>query len=72
MSYVLIDTDRKTYSRCDGRGCESYQASFTTSGAFTNIDVPGRGMMAKLGADLAFAEVVSIGLVLIVSHGKCQ
>src|SRR5436190_1129089 len=47
----VVDTAKRTYARCDTRGCDSYEAQFSQSGAFINIDVPGRGVIAKMSMD---------------------
>jgi len=43
----VLDVTRQTYARCDARGCDTYDASFSPSGAFIVIDVPSRGMVTK-------------------------
>src|SRR4029078_5583084 len=43
-----IDLDRKTYSRCDTKGCDTYDAQISQSGMFSNIAVPERGLMARV------------------------
>ena len=69
----VIDMQGQTYARCDSRGCDKYDARMSRSGAFIIIDVPGRGMTAKLAADMsAFLEVVTIGTQALVSFGTCQ
>jgi hypothetical protein len=63
----------QTYSRCDIRGCDKYDAIFSRSGIYTVIDVPGRGLTAKLVTDLsAFLELATIGMQALVSFGACQ
>ena len=43
------------------------------SGEFIVIDVPKRGMTAKLAANMSsFVEVVTIGTQALVSFGACQ
>ena len=69
----VIDQAKKTYARCDPRGCDTYDAQFKVSGDFTNIEVPGRGMLAKIGANGgAFVEVVTIGSSVLTSFGTCR
>ena len=71
-TWNVVDFTRQTYSRCDQKGCDSYPASFHRSGAFTIIDVPRRGMVAKIANTGGFLEVVTIGLDSLVSHGTCR
>jgi hypothetical protein len=69
----VIDMSGQTYSRCDSRGCDKFDAHFSRSGAFTIIDLPGRGFTAKLAADMsAFIEVATIGTQALVSFGACK
>lgn len=69
-----VDLSLSTYSRCDTTGCDEYQASLSKSGIFVQIDVPGRGMLAKLDLDtLEFLEVVTLTIdVVYVSWGACR
>src|SRR5262249_14163271 len=72
-TWRVIDLSKKTYSRCDLRGCDEYDAQFALSGEFVVIDVPGRGLTAKLAADrTTFLEVVTFGSMALVSFGSCE
>jgi hypothetical protein len=63
----------RTYSRCDSRGCDKFDARFSRSGVFTIIDLPGRGFTAKLAADMStFIEVATIETQALVSFGACK
>jgi hypothetical protein len=42
-----IDMNRKTFARCDTRGCDTYDARFSPSGSFINIEVPGRACLLR-------------------------
>jgi hypothetical protein len=69
----VLDLSRQTYTRCDTGGCDNYEARISRSGAFIVIDLPGRGMTAKIAADLsAFVEVATIGTTVLVSFGSCR
>jgi hypothetical protein len=68
-----LDGQHGLYSRCDANGCDDYPASITRSGAFANVEVPGRGVIAKVSlADGAFLEVATLGLEAYVSYGACK
>jgi hypothetical protein len=68
----LVDTSNKTYSRCDSMGCDKYPAQFSVSGVFINIDVPGRGLTAKMSTDaLSFHEIAAQVHSIYVSFGSC-
>ena len=69
--FVRVDPASGTYERCDSRGCDAYTASFTKSGAYTIIDLPGRGMFAKMGPGGSATEVVSLGHSVLISQGRC-
>jgi hypothetical protein len=54
-------------------GGDSYDASFCPSGAFIVIDVPSRGMVAKVAADKSsFLEVATLGMTALNSFGSCE
>lgn len=68
-----IDLRGRTYARCDARGCDTYDAVVTVAGVMVTIDVPGRGMFARMTADGSeFVEVVSLLTSTLVSYGSCR
>ena len=70
---VRLDVKNQLYSRCDLKGCDDYPARFTPSGIFIVIDVPKRGLVAKMAMDGSqFVEVVTTGINAIVSFGSCK
>lgn len=71
-TWNVVDVGGQSYARCDQRGCDKYPASFNRSGLFTIIDVPRRGMVAKIDDTGGFLEVVTIGLDALISHGACR
>jgi hypothetical protein len=69
----VLDLDRRTIARCDQKGCDEYPMNASRSGIFIVIDVPGRGMLAKLSADgNSSVEVVTLGTSAVVSFGTCR
>jgi hypothetical protein len=43
------------------------------SGAFIVVDVPSRGMVAKVAADKSsFLEVATLGMTALTSFGVCE
>ena len=69
----LIDIDAARFSRCDRNGCDHYTMSQTTSGIFTNIEVLGHGMLARMSQDGSqYVEVVTLGTDVLVSYGSCR
>ena len=69
-----IDPARQSYARCDRLGCDTYEANFNRSGAFVNIELPGRSVIAKMAVDgTQFVEVVTVGTIVVyVSFGSCK
>ena len=46
---------------------------YATSGLFTNIMVPGRGMLAKVSRGRSqYVEVVTLGTNVLISYGACK
>lgn len=72
--FNLVNVSLGTYSRCDTAGCDEYEASLSKSGIFVEIDVPGRGVLAKLDlATFKFLEVVTLTTDLVyLSWGACS
>ena len=71
--WSLIDFDAARFSRCDRNGCDHYPMSQTASGVFTNIEVPGHGMLARVSHDGSqYVEVVTLGTDVLVSYGSCR
>lgn len=69
----LIDLTEQTISRCDAKGCDTYPARFSVSGAFINIALPERGMMARLKSDGgSFTEVATLADATLISFGVCR
>jgi hypothetical protein len=51
-------------------GCDKYAANLARGGEFIVIDVPGRGIMAKLDVNLAtFLEIATVGTQARAVHG---
>jgi hypothetical protein len=68
-----IDTDHGKYSRCDQKGCDTFDAHLSTSGIYMHIDLPGRGVFAKMATDGSmFLETATLMMMTLVSFGKCK
>jgi hypothetical protein len=71
--FSVIDMQSGSFSRCDRRGCDEYEATFSSSGQYIVIDLPGRGMVAKMSANGAeYLEVTTLGTNTLVSFGACK
>lgn len=72
---VVIDDTRNTYTRCDKPDratCSTY--SMVKSGdyqGYTTFEMAGRGGFSKIGPEGDWAEAVSLGGMIVVSHGMC-
>ena len=68
-------------SRTDTKGCNTYEARFSNSGIFMNIEVPSRSVFAKMATEesslmeikkYAFHEIVTQFHAVYVSFGSCK
>ena len=72
-TWAVVDLTKRTYLRCDNRGCEAYSAAIVQSGDFIVVDMPGHGVTAKVSSDFdVFLEVATIGTDAMISFGRCQ
>ena len=69
---VKLDPQTREYSRCDSKGCDTYQANVNSSGLFKVYELPGRGVFAKVALDGQATEVVSLMNSILVSQGRCR
>lgn len=67
----VLDQAEGTYARCDRLGCDTYPAIFSLAAAVMLIDVPGRGLLAKLSVAGDFTEVSTLGNDVYLSFGRC-
>jgi hypothetical protein len=73
-AFNLIDFDRRKFFRCDSKGCDDYDVVISQpQGQYIIVDIPGRGVFAKLSNDGSeYVEVTSVGTVILVSFGRCR
>jgi hypothetical protein len=73
-TYATIDLTAKRYSRCDRKGCDTYDANVSGGGAktFFNVDVTARGMLMKISPEGRSTEVITLGNVVLISQGICR
>ena len=67
--------DKKTYSRCDQQGCESYDAITKEAGLYENwqlADPQGVIFKRALSGDQKFVEVATLELQVYISFGQCE
>lgn len=69
---LILDRPNKTFSRCDTKGCDSYDAIFGSSGIYTNIQPRNpSGMMIKILGNREYIEMATIGLSTVFQNGSC-
>lgn len=64
---------RRTYSRCDLKGCDSYDAQMSVSGGYENWQMTEpKGVFFKRSLDTGeFVESATLGLQVFLSFGSC-
>lgn len=71
--HAVINIVKRTYSRCDVKGCDEYGATMNVGGTYLNVSVSGRSTMAKIEIpSLQYFETISFGLAVYTSFGKCS
>ena len=71
-SWLRLDLRRSTYERCDGFGCDSYDAIVSQEGLFTYARLRGRpDVFLKVGLAGLFVDVAAAGVSSINSLGVC-
>ena len=71
--YLILDRPNKTFSRCDTKGCDSYDAIFGSSGIYTNMQPRNpSGMMIKVLGNREYIEMATIGLSTVFQNGSCS
>ena len=74
--FVLLGSqgERKTYSRCDQQGCDTYDATVKEAGIYENWQLTEpQGMIFKRAlSDGTFVEVATLGMEVYISTGRCE
>jgi len=68
----MLDFDRKTYSRCDNKGCDQYPMVAVPSGAFLNVVYNPSAIFKATADGSAYVEVATLGLVTYSQFGTCR
>jgi hypothetical protein len=53
-------------------GCDEFTALFGRSGVYQTVEIPGAKAFLKIGPSDEYVEVVSLGLDVYISSGKCK
>jgi hypothetical protein len=71
--YLILDRPNQTFSRCDTKGCDTYDALFGSGGIYTNVQPRDpRGMMVKVLGNREYIEMATIGLNTVFQSGSCS
>ncbi len=71
--YLVLNRLNKTFSRCDKKSCDTYDAVFGSGGIYTNIQANNpSGMMIKVLGNREYTEMVTTGLNTILQNGNCS
>lgn len=69
---IKLNFKSKTYERCSQGACSTFEMQSTSSGVYTFVDLPGRGVMFKaLNNGQHFVDVASSNSTLFVNFGAC-
>lgn len=71
--YLILNRAEKTFSRCDRQGCDTYEALFSTSGIYVNIQ--GKtpiGQIIKVQGKRKFVEFITAGFGGLLYQGTCK
>ena len=72
LVWLIVDFDRKTYSRCDSKSCDPYQMVAMPSGIFVYV-VYHPGSIFKATADgRGYVDVATLGLATYSQFGTCK
>lgn len=72
--WVTVEPALKTASRCDSKGCDTYNVLLSESGIFTNLTRPGNdSWTVKVNnTDGSYTEVTGLLLDKYISYGSCK
>lgn len=72
-TYLILDKERKTISRCEGKVCESIAATFRQTGVFFNVQSEGpSGTLIRILGDSRYKEITTVGLDAYIANGNCE
>jgi hypothetical protein len=69
---LIVDFDRKTYSRCESKGCDDYQMVAIPSGIFVNVVYNPSSIFKATADGHQYVEVATLGLVTFSQFGTCR
>ena len=70
-AWIKVDFQARRYERCDSKGCDAHQMTYSTAGIYTTV-LPGLGTFLKAVNDGSeFADIASLGTGIFASFGRC-
>jgi hypothetical protein len=70
--WLMVDFDRKTYSRCDSKSCDQYQMMAVPSGIFVNVVYNPSSIFKATADGSEYIEVATSGLATYSQFGTCR
>ncbi len=72
-TYVILDKNKETVSRCEESVCETFEAEFEQTGVFVNIQTKGSiGTLIRILGDSRYKEITTVGLDAYIANGNCE
>ena len=72
-TYLVLDKEKETITRCDSETCESFEAKFNQTGVFFNIQSDGPvGTLIRIFGDSRYKEITTVGLDAYIANGNCE
>jgi hypothetical protein len=73
VSHIILDKKKGLVSRCEGDHCEDFEAEFTQTGVFFNVQTKGPiGSIIRILGDSRYKEVSLFGLDAYIVNGNCE
>lgn len=71
--WVNLDFPGRRYERCDSKGCDGYEMTYSVGGIFTTVTLTGHpGTFLKSVNDGSeYLEVATLGTAAYASFGRC-
>jgi len=72
-TFVILDKTKETITRCEGKYCETFPATFSQTGVFSNIQSEGPvGTLIRVLGDNRYKEITTVGLDAYIANGVCE
>ena len=72
-TFIILDKESKTVTRCEGKICENFVANFKQTGVFFNVQSEGpSGTLIRILGDSRYKEITTVGLDAYIANGNCE